>query len=847
MDRLPANRHPLKQPMNRHPSLRRLVDMAASLRESLVGLPASVDADSLAQAVVVGAATLRMHRGLFTDRRPRDWLLDQPDLVYRNVLQRCVAMADLAACNSSAARALDEVITPLQATDTTGDLTLYLYEHFLSAYNANQRMRRGVYYTPTEVARHIVAEADRLLCDELDLPAGLADCRSFRDVIGEGRRRDRFVTILDPAAGTGAFLLAAIDHMHATYRGDDWNGFVVQEMLPRLSGCELLLPAIIVALIRITVKLAETGFSFQTPGAIRLTWGNAFDPAIVAATGVPTVILGNPPFSGISDHVPWIDALLKGTAPGGQATASYYHVHGQPLGEKKVWLQDDYVKFLRYAQWRIEQAGAGVLGFVTNHGYLDNATFRGLRSALMNDFSSIKLLDLHGNRKKHEVSPTASADENVFAIEQGVAIGMFCRDRQRRGCRVELGELWGAKSDKLRALRERACSTRRVEPRAPEFLFTGAASRVPREYARAFKLTEIMPVYTSAVVTARDHFVVAFEREELLERIQELRDASISDQNIRSRYFRNGRSRKYPPGDTRGWKLSEARQQLMADPLWSKRIMSCLYRPFDWRPIYWTERMIDWPRTEVMRELTGGQNLALIARRQMLPTQPCNFFWVTNTIPIDGILRSDNRGNESVFPLFVGGAKGKPEPNFSAAFLDTVHQVAGQDFTSEQLAGYIYGLFHATAYRERYADALRRDFPRVLVPPERDVLCQLAEYGQQLIQAHLLQRRPAAASAAEDAWPCVERGYPKHRQGRVYVNADSYFDDVEPAIWKFRAGAHQVCYKWLKDRRGRVLSPSEQQQYRTLVRAIRTTLQITARIDQLIPAPWFTRTHQTAA
>ncbi|MBI2477204.1 MAG: hypothetical protein HYV60_00690, partial [Planctomycetia bacterium] len=95
-----------------------------------------------------------------------------------------------------------------------------------------------------------------------------------------------------------------------------------------------------------------------------------------------TVVLGNPPFRGISSNPSsWIGKLLRGTAPGDRPAASYYEVDGEPLRERKLWLQDDYVKFMRYAQWQIERTGVGVLGFVTNHGYLDNATFRGMRQA----------------------------------------------------------------------------------------------------------------------------------------------------------------------------------------------------------------------------------------------------------------------------------------------------------------------------------------------------------------------------------------------------------------------------------------------------------------------------------
>ena len=275
------------------------------------------------------------------------------------------------------------------------------------------------------------------------------------------------------------------------------------------------------------------------------------------------------------------------------------------------------------------------------------------------------------------------------------------------------------------------------------FLRPAALTRPLSEYELGIPLTDVMPVNSTLAVTARDRFVVAFDRQELLDRMAIFRDLTISDEEIRARFFQNTRSPRYAAGDTRGWKLSAARRRMANDPDWKRHVRPCLYRPFDQRWIYWVDWMVDWPRTDVNRHFVVGNNLGLIARRQMLPTQPCNYFWVSRTIPIDGVIRSDNRGSESAFPLFLAGnrdaerdevvevgcAVRSQQPltaNFSTQFVKMMAQslrltwriepslASANTFGPLDLFYYIYAQFHSAEYRLRYADWLRIDFPRRL-------------------------------------------------------------------------------------------------------------------------------------
>jgi hypothetical protein len=407
-----------------------------------------------------------------------------------------------------------------------------------------------------------------------------------------------------------------------------------------------------------------------------------------------------------------------------------------------------------------------------------------------------------------------------------------------------------------------------LNPQSPAWRFipSRASNRHP-EYDSAWSLADAMPVNTTAPVTARDHFVVAFTVEELQARIEQFRDLSISDDEIRRRFFTRTRSARYELGDTRGWKLSEARRIVAEDADWQRHIVRCLYRPFDWRYVFWHPAMIDWPRHEVTRHLienegTGDrgqgtsrskskiqnskskfQNLCLLARRQQLPTQPCTFFWIADGLALDGVIRSDNRGSESLFPLYVVGTLRVPLPNdgtrsvpttewqanFAPAFVEqfvATTRLAWQPlgrgdlekmFGPDDLLAYIYALFHAPRYRERYADPLRSDFPRVLAPHNARLFGQMSRLGRELINFHLLRRPNSVLSTS------IESPSPTpHSALRT-----PHFPDP---VANFRAGGYVALRKWLQPKH----RSSADAAYGQIARAIERTVEIMQAIDEAI-------------
>ena len=339
------------------------------------------------------------------------------------------------------------------------DPVVHFYETFLQAYDPRLRELRGVYYTPEPVVNYIVQSIDRLLKDKFGIKAGLADHSKITVKRKEGEREitdeTHRVLILDPATGTATFLYTVLDFIRSQFKtrknAGQWGSYVHEHLLPRLFGFELLMAPYAVAHFKIGLALAAMDeeplfrqqWSYEPQGNERVNifltntledlehtteqlgplraLSNEANSAYEIKKHKPVlVVLGNPPYSGHSANKgEWISKLVR----------DYYFCDGQPLGERNPkWLQDDYVKFLRWAQWRIEQTGQGVLAFITNHGYLDNPTFRGMRQNLMQTFDEIYVLDLHGNSKKKETVPdTGEADKNVFDIQQGVAIGIFVK------------------------------------------------------------------------------------------------------------------------------------------------------------------------------------------------------------------------------------------------------------------------------------------------------------------------------------------------------------------------------------------------------------------------------------
>lgn len=766
------------------------------------------------------------------------------------------------------------------------DPVVHFYETFLGAYDQKMREARGVYYTPEPVVSYIVRSVDAILKKDFKLSAGLADSSKVKLTRPKQRRKGmetietHKVQILDPATGTGTFLYSVIGQIHQTFAGNKgmWPGYVQENLLPRVYGFELLMAPYAVAHMKLGLLLRETGYDFSSDERLRVFLTNTLEEAH-EMTGLPLftqwladeatsanlvkketpvmVVLGNPPYSGHSANTgEWIAGLLRGSdSTTGQKTGNYFEVDDAPLGERNPkWLNDDYVKFIRFAQWRIEQTGYGVLAFVTNHGYLDNPTFRGMRQSLMQSFDDIYLLDLHGNSKKKEKTPEGGKDENVFDIQQGVAIGLFVKrgKAQDKPAQVFHANLYGSRESKYTGLAENDMSTthwQALKPQAPFYLFVPQDETLRAEYEQGWKITDMIPVNVLGFQSHRDNFAIDFEQERLLQRISAMRHVELDDAEF---------AQQYDLKDNRDWKLNLVRRQLREDANWKEKFISCAYRPFDTRWAYFSEVAMDYPRRELKENVAGKENLCLNIVRQTKSEHWQHAVMTDKPAPAVFVEIKDG---STAFPLYLyssaktdlfdESAAGSRRPNLAPEFiadfsarlqLNFVQNGCGdleKTFGPEDVFHYAYAVFHSPIYCSRYAEFLKIDFPRLPLTRDVALLRSLCALGKELVALHLMEKLPKLETrypeAGDNTVDSLRYSEPENGvQGRVWINQKQCFDNVPPEVWDYHIGGYQVCQKWLKDRKGRQLSYDDLTHYRGIVAALARTIELQAEIDNTI-------------
>jgi len=518
-------------------------------------------------------------------------------------------------------------------------------------------------------------------------------------------------------------------------------------------------------------------------------------------------------------------------------------VDGQPLGEKNPkWLQDDYVKFLRFAQWKIHRAGRGIVAMITNHGYLDNPTFRGMRQSLLKTFDEIYILDLHGNSLKGETAPDGGPDENVFDIRQGVAIAIFVKyggsaaTKNLSSARVYHADLYGKREDKYAWLDTHDLSTagyQPITPVSPYYFFTPRQTQNLQAYQSWPSVTEIFPVNSVGIVTARDGFAIAFDKTELQNRVLQFQNTQGLPDDLLAQ--------AYNLKDKPGWSLNTARKKVQADANALNKIHPILYRPFDVRYVFYHEAVIERPRPEVMHHMLAGENLALCVGRQGQVVGPGEWtlaFCANHIVDLNMFYRGGNVN----FPLYLYPSNESPDmfhqarqPNLDDWLLPTLSAAYGFTPTPEEVLAYIYAVLYSPTYRQKYAQELRTDFPRVPFTADGDLFRQMAALGWQLIDLHLL-RNPANTAGVKyqgQGSDVVEEVRYDAATGRVYINADKYFEGVTPEMWEYRIGGYQVLKKYLKDRKGRRLD--DPVRYIHIASAIAETICLQQQIDALYP------------
>ncbi|MCK4488256.1 MAG: N-6 DNA methylase, partial [Desulfobacterales bacterium] len=831
-------------------------------------------ADLYAQTITYGLFAARTRAGDGFNRRMAFDNIPRTIGILRDVFQ-FISLGDLP---KQLEWIVDDISEVLAVTDASGILERYyrdgkgsdpivhFYETFLAEYDPEERQRRGVYYTPEPVVSYIVRSLHQLLKTKFGRTEGLAS---------EG------VTLLDPGAGTMTFVARAaqeaVREFEEKYGTGGREGFIREHILKNYYAFELMMAPYAVGHLKMSFFLEELGHRLGDDERFQFYLTNTLEMEELEQTYLPgmaslaqeshlagkvkkerpiLVILGNPPYSGISAN-PSEKYITTTTKKGkerrkkiktwiGDLIEDYKYVDGKHFGERKHWLQDDYVKFIRFAQWKIDRAGEGVFGFITNHSYLDNPTFRGMRQSLMNSFNEIYVLDLHGSSLKKEKCPNGSKDENVFDIQQGVAISLFIKKQgKKKKCEVYHSQIWGLwryKYDRLLDDDIKTTNWEKLSPTSPYYFFVPREEKGREVYHEYWKVTDTFPMNVTGIVTARDKFVIDHNRQSLEVKIRTFIDEKNTDDYIKE-YLRSilGR-KKVEDVENYAWRVSKARQELRKAENLKDYFTKVLYRPFDVRKIFFHDSLVWRARKEVMRHMMQ-ENVGLITSRQVL--REFRHVFVANRITNFNSLDTAGRfGSGYLFPLYLYPdtskmdlftlleAHAERKPNLNPKVSEALKAAYGKEPSPEDIFHYIYSVLYAETYREKYAQFLKIDFPRIPFTTDFALFKTLAKLGRRLVDLHLLRSKeldPPVARFQGKGDNRVARTKSKGflyepKEERVYINKTQYFEPVPLKLWEYQIGGYQVLAKWLKDRRDRVLSLEEIKTYCCVVTAIQRTI-----------------------
>lgn len=842
-------------------------------------------ADIYAQTIVYGMFAARLHDPTpeTFSRQEAAELIPKSNPFLRKVFQQ-IAGYDL---DTRIAWIVDDLVGTFRAANVAeimdeyqknklhSDPLIHFYEDFLAAYDPRLRDQRGVFYTPQPVVRYIVDAVDSILKSHFGLPQGLSDYSKIRHRVANDQkpnknapdtyeRETHRVQILDPATGTGTFLAEVVNQIHSKYYAPMqglWQGYVETHLLPRLHGFELMMAPYSIAHLKMDMTLAQTGYTHTSNKRFRIyltnsleeyhpdtgtLFGNYLATEATEANHVKRdtpvmVMLGNPPYSGESSNKgEWIMRLMEDykKEPGGRVK----------LNERNPkWINDDYVKFIRMAHYFVERNGEGIVAFINPHGYLDNPTFRGMRWKLLHDFDNIYTLDLHGNAKKKETAPDGSKDDNVFDIMQGVSINIFVKRGKKakdKLATVHHADLYGKRADKYETLNSIGFAHtewQTLTPTAPNYFFVPKDFGLQEEYEKGFRIDELMKVNSMGIVTARDAFTIHDSKAEVESTIKDF--LSIDNETARIKY-KLGK-------DVRDWQVDYARKDLESNiKRGSYTLIS--YRPFDNKWTFYTGKTKGFhcmPRNEVMKYMLM-ENVALETTR-MLSSSEFRHAMVTEAISDNCSLSSQTKERTYVFPLYLYPEEGSMETerrvNFDEAIYKKIVESVGGEASGFakgdeceagrlhpqtlhlQVFDYIYGVLHSPAYRAKYKEFLKIDFPRIPYPADAEEFGRYAAKGKELRALHLMQDCEAWQTGV--TYPVagdntVEKPAYDAEKQRVYINTAQYFEGVPQRAWEFFIGGYQPAQKWLKDRKGRALGFEEICHYMRIIHALKRTDEI---------------------
>ena len=770
---------------------------------------------------------------------------------------------------------LNKLLRNYGRTTQMSDPFLHFYETFLESYDKVNKEKRGVYYTPQPVVKFIVSAVDSILKTEFNLPHGLADNTTIKHtrtlyyekkkkkVKGETVYEDVPVTtdenvykvqILDPATGTGTFLAETIRKIYSYFVSQQgiWSQYVDNALIPRLNGFEIMMTPYVMCHLKLDLLLQETGYTTtKQTNRFNVYLTNALEKdettkyplfdwlseearyaGMIKSEKPIMVVLGNPPYSVSScNKNDYIDELME--------------VYKQDLNERNIQpLSDDYIKFIRMGESFIEKNNEGVLAYISNNSFLDGVIHRQMRKHLMQTFDKIYILDLHGNAKKKEISPDGSKDENVFNIQQGVSINIFVKTGKKKPdelAKVYHTELFGEREKKYEYLNANDLSTagyKELTPAEPYYFFVPKDFNVQADYNKGIKIDELFKLNKAGIATGRDDLFIDMDKETLIRKLHEVFECNDI---LTSKY-------KLKVTDT--YKLCTTIKTAKYSEEYFRNL---LYRPFDTRYVYYDTRLLQRARYDVMKQFFN-HNVGLILSRMVLGNYEWNDVFITKDITEKGIMAMRVSNTAPIFPLYIYEDDSNQtsffdqsrKPNLNMDIVRELEQKLNLTFTPEKedktgtfapidILDYIYGVLHSNKYRNKYKEFLKIDFPRIPYPESSDYFFKIAKLGKQLREIHLLES--PIVNEFVTSYPVGgdnEVVKPEYKDNKVYINKTQYFDNVPEIAWNFYIGGYQPAQKWLKDRKGRILSYEEVMHYQKIIKALLETHTLMQQIDEIV-------------
>lgn len=817
--------------------------------------------------------------------------LDKPEyLAAKWIVEEVISIVnnlDLPAINRSLFYRISKSKNLFNETEISyRDPFVYFYEYFLGVYDKNLRKSKGVYYTPPPIVHFIVNAVQHVLRNTFKIKEGLADQQ---------------VTVLDFATGTGTFLLEVFEQILETLPKNAGNrDQLIRDRLQKsMFGFEYLIAPYTVAHLKLSQYLKENGYNMQADERLHIYLTNTLEPADLVTQQIPflpaltqegrraqviknkhiLVITGNPPYSGISKNKgEWITGLIE----------DYKKLEGGEWKERKHWLGDDYVKFIRFAQHKMEfetvwddKAQAykeipndkdGIVAIITNHSFLDNPTFNGMRQSLMKTFDQLYFLNLHGNLNFDESPPNGIKDENVFdQIQQGISINILVKKKKVEK-KVFYADWWGVREEKYKLAWEsdfKEVLWQELKPNFPFYFFVPKDEANREQYDNFWKIDKIFSQFTTGIVTGRDNLNISFTPNESYNKVREF--IVLKEDEARDKFNLKN--------DSRDWTYKTALKDAQNN-LDQNKVVKVSYRPFDSRYTLYTGNsrgLYSSPQKNIMKHLLNMDNIALVTAKKNRSSEMNHFFvnkYITETKCGESTTQS------YTFPLFLitneQGVETK-KVNFSASFLKYLKEnYKGK--TPEHLLSYIYAVLYSPIYRKKYAEFLKSDFPSIPFTEDKKAFEQLSKLGAQLIALHTAENKKDSwegyslddfevfntkQSDKQQIGSYIGSGnhlveevkfellkehempektliklMPNEKHwGRVYISKNKFFNFVPQSVWQMQIGGYQVLEKWLKYRKGREMPFAETEYYPQIVRTLCVTQQLMKQID-IFTAPW---------